>query len=458
MSGDAAQHFAGLDALLPEKHLAQQKTLLRLFFATYWMVVFTGAIRKWMFPTHQILYILQDIPIAMAYMYAMGTGLFTRSFLALGVGLLSAVLIVHGLLQVVLIDLSIKVLVIGLHNYIFYLPMLLIFPLAMNPDGRRKYIRWNLLLNLPMTLLLVAQSRSSSTAFINRTTALKGFGGLGGDLARGTGTFNFVGFYAMWLAFVFALCMGEWLVPQERRACGRLLLISSTLGALLSTIVSGERTSLGYAAILLMASMFAASTLRAFRPMLITGGILLLVPGILLIATQISPAMLKAFEARTTNSRNVRTSKSRIYDTLTGVIPQRYDPIGAGLGEGANAAHVGEINAYQVTYSLNEVDMPRIIDELGTFVGSFYVMLRLGLAVGLLLLGMSLMVRQREPQAFLLAIPVFINFYVNDLTRNSSMSATQNFMAVSFIVGMLYFPHEDSAEVLNFTHPETVYA
>ena len=139
MSGEVAQHSAGLDAVVaPGKYLTRQQTLLRLFFATYWLVVFTGAIRKWLFPTNQIFYLLQDIPLAIAYLYALWTGLFTRFFLALGVASLCAVLIAHGLLQVVLIDLPIKVLVIGLHNYIFYLPMLLIFPLAMTAEGRKK--------------------------------------------------------------------------------------------------------------------------------------------------------------------------------------------------------------------------------------------------------------------------------------------------------------------------------
>ena len=458
MAGDMTRHFAGLDTLSPQKHEVQQRRLLRLFFATYWLIVFTGAIRKWLFPTHQIFYLLQDIPIAIAYLYALVTGLFTRVYLALGIALLCAVLIVHGLLQVVLIDLPIKVLVIGLHNYIFYLPILLIFPLAMNADGRKKYIRWNLLLNIPMTLLLVAQSRSSATAFINRTTALKGFGGLEGDLARGTGTFNFVSFYAVWLSMVLALCMGEWLISQERRACGKLLLIASTAGALLSTAVSGERTSLGLAAIIVIASMAAAVVLRAIRPMLITVGVLLLAPGIMLIAIQISPTMLRAFEARTTNSFNVQDSKRRIVYMLTGFIPQRYDPVGAGLGEGSNAAHVGEVDGYDATYSLDEQDLPRTVDELGTFSGSLYVLMRIGTAVGLLLLGMYLLVNQRYPHSLLLSVLVFVQFYLADMTRNSSMTATQELLAASFVLGVFYFPADNSCDALNPIHPESVYA
>ncbi len=459
MPGDAAAlQCAELDAPPQGKHLAQQRSLLRLFFATYWLVVFTGAIRKWLFPSQQILYLLQDIPVALAYLYALGTGLFTRSFLALGVAVLSTALIVHGLIQVILLDLSIKVLLIGLHNYIFYLPMLLVFPLVMDSAGRQKYIRWNLILNLPMTLLVVAQSRASGTAFINRTTAMKGFGGLGGDLARTTGTFNFVAFYTIWLAIVFALCMGEWLVPPHRRACGKLLLVSSTIGTLLSTIVSGSRSSLGVAAIVLVVAMFAGASMRAFRPMLITGGVLLLLPAVLLIATQLSPAMLRAFQARTTDSANVRETKGRIFDYLTGFIPQRFDPIGAGLGMGVNAAHVGERGGYEVTYTLDELDLPRTLDELGTFTGSFYDVMRMGMAVGIVILGIFLLTKQQDPHSLMISVLVLTELYVGDITRNSSMTATQIYLGASFVLGSLYFPHEDSADILNTTHLETVYA
>ena len=459
MPGDAAAlQCAELDAPPQGKHLAQQRTLLRLFFATYWLVVFTGAIRKWLFPSQQILYLLQDIPIALAYLYALGTGLFTRSFLALGVAVLSTALIVHGLIQVILLDLSIKVLVIGLHNYIFYLPMLLVFPLVMDSAGRQKYIRWNLILNLPMTLLVVAQSRASGTAFINRTTGGIGFGGLEGRLARASGTFNFVAFYSIWLAIVFALCMGEWLVPPHRRACGKLLLVSSTIGTLLSVVLSGERTSLGYTAIVLVAAMFAGASMRAFRPMLITGGVLLLLPGVLLIATQLSPAMLRAFQARATNSNNVHEAKGRILYWLTAFIPQRFDPIGAGLGMGVDAAHVGERGGYEVTYTLDEQDLPRTIDELGTFTGSFYDLMRIGMAVGIALLGIFLLTRQHDPHSLLISSLVLTDLYIGDLTRNSSMTATQYFLAASFVLGSLYFSHEDSADILNTTHLETVYA
>ncbi len=441
-----------------DRHVRQQQLLLRLFFATYWLVVFTGAIRKWIFPTNQIFYLLQDIPIAIAYLYALGTGLFTRSFMALGVGLLSAVLLMQGLFQVVLIDLPMKVLVIGLHNYIFYLPMLIVFPLALNEEGRKKFIRWNLLLNLPMTLLLIAQSRASATAFINRTTALKGFGGLAGDLARGSGTFNFVSFYAIWLSLVFALCMGEWLVPQERRATGKALLLASTVGALISTAVSGERTSLGLAAIVLVIGMVAAGTLRAVRPMLVTAGLLLLLPAILLMASLLSPTMLRAFQARLTDRHNIEDSGPRIEYMLLGFIPQRFDPIGAGLGEGTDAAHVGEMNAYQATYTLDETDLPRTMDELGVFVGSFYVLLRMGTGIGLVLLSIFLLIHRRDPHPLLLSVLIFSQVYTGDLTRNSTMTATQAFLAASFVIGTLYFPEREQESTPHLTYPETVYA
>ena len=143
---------------------------------------------------------------------------------------------------------------------------------------------------------------------------------------------------------------------------------------------------------------------------------------------------------------------------LTGFIPQRYDPVGAGLGQGTNAAHAGEINAYDATYSLDEQDLPRTADELGTFSGSFYVLMRMGTAVGLLLLGMYLLVNQRYPHSLLLSVLIFTQLYVADMTRNSSMTSTQILLAASFVLGVFYFPADNSSDVLNLIHPESVYA
>jgi hypothetical protein len=140
------------------------------YFASFLTIIFTGAIRKWLFPGLSVLYLLQDVPIGLAYLYAIWVGLFDRGYLLLGMMLLSAILILQGLLQIIISGLTIFVATVGIHNYLFYLPMLVVFPLCLTEKYRRKFIRWNLLLSIPMCMLAIVQAESPTNAWINKTS------------------------------------------------------------------------------------------------------------------------------------------------------------------------------------------------------------------------------------------------------------------------------------------------
>ena len=58
------------------QEIAPVRVLAKWFFASFWMIVFTGAIRKWIMPGVTALYLLQDVPIGLAYLYAIWTGFF----------------------------------------------------------------------------------------------------------------------------------------------------------------------------------------------------------------------------------------------------------------------------------------------------------------------------------------------------------------------------------------------
>jgi hypothetical protein len=83
--------------------------MARLYFATFWLIVFTGTLRKWVFPGVTALYLLQDVPIALAYLHALRSGLFTRSYMMLGVILLSTLVTLQALMQIIISGLNITV-------------------------------------------------------------------------------------------------------------------------------------------------------------------------------------------------------------------------------------------------------------------------------------------------------------------------------------------------------------
>ena len=119
---------------------SSMRFLTKLYFATFWAILLTGAIRKWLIPGVSALYLLQDVPIGLAYIYALWKGLFDRGQMMLVVLMLSALLTLQGLAQVIFAGHDLLVAVVGLHNYLFYWPILLIFPVILTFEVRRRVI------------------------------------------------------------------------------------------------------------------------------------------------------------------------------------------------------------------------------------------------------------------------------------------------------------------------------
>ena len=190
-----ALQFANEIAVDSPQETVAVRRLAFFFFATFWAVIFTGAIRKWGFPGTSALYILQDIPLVIGYAYALWTGLFTRGYMLLGLLTLTLVLMLQGLAQILVSGLGVFVALVGFHNYLLYLPMLVVFPVCLTAAYRRKFVWWNLILSIPMCVLAIAQAEAPKQAWINKTSEGEAFGVTGADVARVTGTFNFTSFY-----------------------------------------------------------------------------------------------------------------------------------------------------------------------------------------------------------------------------------------------------------------------
>lgn len=424
----------------------QTRRMARLFFATFWLIIFTGAIRKWVFPNLTALYLLQDVPITMAYIYALVTGLYARSLVLIGICILSVILVLQALLQIILIGLSPFTAAVGLHHYLYYLPMLIVFSVILDAKNRRDFIRWNLLLAIPMSVLGLAQSLSPSTAFVNRSSAGGAMIIPEGGISRGTGTFNFTAFYALWLGLAFALCVGEWLQPQGKRNIqNRLLLFSCTAALLIATLVSAERTAIGLMMVALVGGAIAAGLLGSTRPLVAISLILVLLPVGAGVTALISPAEFTSITNRITDSDNISDTKVRIRDMIIGFLEVDFNPIGAGIGMGVDAAHVGETGGYDATYNLSEMDITRTVMELGTFVGLLYAFVRIGFFAGMLLLAVYLVRKRCSPHVLPLALVLFVTGYGGDMTRNSTMTSTQLMLGCAFILGVFYFPDNDPA-------------
>jgi hypothetical protein len=431
------------------QEIASVRWMARLFFASFLAIVFTGAVRKWLFPGVSVFYLLQDIPIGIAYLYALWTGLYSRSYLMLCTLLLSAVLTLQALAQIVFSDLSPMVAIIGLHNYLFYLPILFIFPVCFTVKYRKDFVRLNLLLSIPMCALAIAQALSPKQSFINRTSeGDSAFGVPGAEVARVSGTFNFTFFYGLWVATAVALCMGEWLLPKERRVIkSQWLLILCTFTVNLCHLVSASRNAIVLSVLAIIGAMVAAVVLGSTRAMVAIAGICVLLPVAGGMTYLISPDEFNIVEERFTSSHNVDEGKNRIEENLIGfaTIP-KFSMLGAGIGMGVDASHVGNVDSYQFTYQLAENDMIRTVMELGTPVGLLYALSRLSFLFGMVFFSIRIVRSGSSPHVLPLSFYLMAQCYEGDLTRAATMTASQVMVGYAFILGAYYYPDNASPE------------
>lgn len=433
--------FAGEITVEAPRESASARVMARLFFAIFWTILFTGSIRKWIAPGVTVLYLLQDVPIAIAYFYALWKGFFDRGYLLLGVVILSAILTLQCLAQIVFSGLDPYVAVIGLHNYLFYLPMLVVFPFCLTEKYRRDFIWWNLIFSIPMCLLAIAQALSPRSAFVNQSTGGDAAGVPGAEVARVSGTFNFAGFYSVWVGIAVALCMGEWLLAKERRTIrSQWLLILCTFTVNLCHLVSASRASIMMAAIAVLGAMVGAIVLGSNRAILAIMGICILLPVAAAATFVISPAEFNVVVDRFAGEGKTQSLVERVEDSLIGfAITPKFSLIGAGIGMGVDAAHVGNADTYNFTYDLSEQDTVRNVMELGTPVGLLYVLTRIAFVYGMIFLSIRLVRSGSSPHVLPLSFVILGETY-QDLTRNASMTATQVMIGYAFILGVYYYP------------------
>lgn len=421
--------------------------LATLFLVSWMFVLLQGALRKWVFPGVGVLYLVQDFPLLAAYLYALRKGLVAGGKFVIFFFMLSILLSIHALAQVVLINHNLQTAIIGLHHYIFYLPILFLLPACMNHENRQRFIRLNLWCNIPMSVIAIIQSVSPGSAWINRTSA-------GDDTAftipgflavRSTGTFNFTLLFSIWCGIALALALGEWLQPAELRASrSRPLLLISTMCVTVATISSGSRTAIFLGAASFLGGMAAVLMTRNYALLVRFAAVLFVLPGLAGVAYVISPESFQGTLSRFSGEEAHTEMSSRVMEMTIGFFTEpKFNMLGEGIGNGIQAAHAGSTSAYATT--LSEYDTIRIVQEMGFVTGTLVVLLRYGAGIALLIAGfraLGLPTGHSMPHAVPLAFTVVPTLMTGDIVRVAPMIAAQIFFCVALVYGSIQFRRE----------------
>lgn len=219
--------------------------LKRLVWTYFWLLIFEGALRKWILPgLANPLLIIRDPVVILIYLIALGSGLFPRNIFVIaiiGLGVASGVASLIAQAQGGQGNLFITL--YGLRTNFLHLPLIFLLPKVFTAVDFTKLGKWLLILAFPMAMLVALQFRSSPDSRLNVGAG----GSVGGQIEVGFGKIRPAGTFSYntgLLAYV-VLTAAYILSTQIRKDAPYAKLALAALPAVAIIVtVSGSRSTI----------------------------------------------------------------------------------------------------------------------------------------------------------------------------------------------------------------------
>jgi hypothetical protein len=384
--------------------------LKKLFWVYFLLLIFEGALRKWVLPQLSAPLLLVRDPVAFLIIWeAYRTRKWPNQWASV-IGILAAGIFVLCSIQLVAGENPWFVALYGVRSYLLPFPVAFIMGDNLDQEDLRSFGRCILWLLLPLTALEVAQYRAPASSILN-VGAYLGARQLdyAGGHVRASATFSYVtgpaSFLPLAAAFIFYAIV-------DGKLAKRWLIYAASFALLVAIPVTGSRTLvvllIAVLASVASAAMFGvsqlASALKATVALIVVAGLVSQLP--------IVAESTRTFQQRLTNASGAEgTTQVTIGSRVTLPILQAVEDsfssdqwYGAGMGFGSNAA--ATLLTGRTQFLLGEGEFGRILYEFGPIFGFAFMIFRFMLAV--MIAGKALSrVREHEPLAWFLVPSLF---------------------------------------------------
>lgn len=404
-----------------EQALALIKKGIWLYF---WLLIFEGALRKWIVPGLATPLLIVRDPIAIwligyGYMKGVFKGSFfvTAIFVLTTLSLLFTMLLGHGNLFVALY---------GARITLVHFPVIfLIGQVFTHKDVEQmgKAFLWTAIIQ---TLIVSLQFYSPQSAFINRSVGGQETIGFSGALGffRPPGTFSFTNGLSIYYGLVAPFVFYFWLAGKKK--VQKWLLIAATLALLIAVPLSISRT-LFFEVLVTAAFTFgvASQKPKMIGPLIgATLGLLVLLA--LLSQLGFFNTGVAAFTDRFETASDFKESgvASSLADRFLGGMVSAISGSNAvpfwgfGLGMGTNAG--AQLLTGQLGFLIAEGEWGRVVGEMGILLGLLFVIIRLYIAMSLLLKSFKV-IRKDNYLPWLLVSSSFLIFLQGQWAQPTSL-------------------------------------
>lgn len=349
------------------------------------LVLFDGALRKWILPSLSTPILVLRDPIALWILIVawkrryLILNHYTVAIVAIGfLAIYTAYFSGHG---------SLAVAIYGARIFLLHIPLIFVIGNLFEKPDILAMARWTLLFSIPMIVIIIIQFYSPQTAWINKSVGGEAGGGFSGALNyfRPPGTFSFTNGNAMFFNFTACFVAYFWFNIKE---ISRPVLLLSSIAILLCIPFSISRTLFFQLVITALFVFFSA----LYKPKYIGGLILILGAAIGLFAIlSFTPFFLNAtaaFGARFETANNIEGGLNGVFmdrflgNMLEGLSNPSGQPFfGKGIGLGTNVGSMLFTGGKE--FLVDEEEWGRIVGELGAIFGLTVIFLRVQLATSL---------------------------------------------------------------------------
>lgn len=417
-----APHFKPMfGELSPHKERIRRR-LVKLVFIVYWLLIFEGVLRKWVWPQFsQYLFFIRDPFVLGIYGTALANGMWPRLrpmlLFAYVIALLAAAVIVFQVTTGEGGDLTLLLAGYGWRNYFLYIPLAFLIAEQFRQEDIYKLFKQTMVVMIPIAILSVAQFFSSPNSVINSGIAseeslqFKGFRGALGRV-RPNSTFTSVAGQMHLVASAISMVLALWILPAKRRPVAFGLLMLGAAAALTCLAFSISRGMFIHTGLVVLSAIVAGATLKGRGSLRAV-----LLPTLLVIAAFVLYPLIfpEAFEAFTTRWAEGSKSEGRVFGDL-GVfgraLYELYDftrlvgevPLfGYGMGAAGNAATtLGLKIGGTIPLLIAETDWARHFVDMGPILALLFIIFRIMLTINLGMQSLQAARRSGNPLSILL--------------------------------------------------------
>ena len=377
-----------------------EKMIKALIWLYVVLLIFEGALRKWVLPSlSDPILIIRD-PVAMAiYLLAFASGRFPLNGFVLATFALAAASAVASLIGG---QTNLLVLAYGLRINYFHLPLMWVMANVLTRKDVEKLGSLLLLIAIPMTALMVFQFKSPMNAWINRGIGSEEGGQIFGAMGRirPPGFFSFITGPQVFFPLVAAFFLNQ--ASSGRRRLWWPFLIAAGLSVLIALPVSISRTVMlatGIVGGVFVLSMGRAGvSLGTHFKTLFTLGIVAAVVSFLPIFGEGREVFMSRWETAASGSDGDAWGSitSRVLSGFTQPLKSAaHAPFfGRGIGVGSNVG--ARLLSGKVGFLLAEDDWSKVFQELGPVLGAAFILFRIFIVLYMLWRSLQALYSRRD--------------------------------------------------------------